>query len=127
MKIVLFQGLGWTSDDNAWPIDVSFLLPNMSTTSEQSALKRSIDICRLDHKIKFLNSECSQQTVPVMAFPSHSPGGERANLLTKLESFLDIFGVNGRACLLRATCEVHEVSLKNGFGLLGEALTLFFR
>ncbi|KAF5283823.1 hypothetical protein FQA39_LY04643 [Lamprigera yunnana] len=51
-------------------------------------------------------------------------GGERALLYTVIEDFLDNFGMDGRACLLRAICEVHAHPLQN-FGLLGEVVKLF--
>ena len=42
-----------------------------------------------------------------------------------LENTLLNFGLNGRDCLLRATCEIHESPL-HGHGLLGEMLQFFF-
>lgn len=53
-------------------------------------------------------------------------GGERALLYTVVEDFLTNFGMDGKACLLRAICEVHAHPLTN-FGLVGEMLKLFFR
>ncbi|XP_071455065.1 uncharacterized protein [Hetaerina americana] len=52
-------------------------------------------------------------------------GGERAILYGVLEEFLSNFGMDGRACLLRAICEVHGHPLTS-FGLLGEFVKLFF-
>lgn len=52
-------------------------------------------------------------------------GGERALLYVLVEDLLENFGMNGKACLLRAICEVHAHPLHN-FGLLGEMLKLFF-
>lgn len=52
-------------------------------------------------------------------------GGERALLYTVVEDFLSNFGMDGKACLLRAICEVHAHPLTN-FGLFGEILKLFF-
>lgn len=52
-------------------------------------------------------------------------GGERALLFVVVEDFLENFGMNGKACLLRAICEVHAHPLEN-FGLIGEMLKLFF-
>lgn len=52
-------------------------------------------------------------------------GGERALLYTLVEDFLENFGMNGKACLLRAICEVHAYPLHN-YGLMGEILKLFF-
>ncbi|XP_025833869.1 uncharacterized protein LOC108739156, partial [Agrilus planipennis] len=52
-------------------------------------------------------------------------GGERALLYIMVEDFLENFGMNGKACLLRAICEVHANPMHN-YGLLGETLKLFF-
>lgn len=52
-------------------------------------------------------------------------GGERAIIYTVVEDFLTNFGMDGRACLLRAICEVHSKSLPQ-LGLLGEMVKLFF-
>ncbi|XP_066249049.1 uncharacterized protein [Euwallacea similis] len=54
----------------------------------------------------------------------HLQGGERALLYVAIEELLENFGMDGRACLLRAICEVHAHPL-GGFGLLGEMLKLF--
>lgn len=53
-------------------------------------------------------------------------GGERALLYVMVEEMLENFGMDGRACLLRAICEVHAHPLTN-FGLVGEMLKLFLR
>lgn len=52
-------------------------------------------------------------------------GGERALLYTVLEDFLNNFGLDGNACLLRAICEVHSKNVHR-YGLLGEFMKLFF-
>ncbi|KAL3287833.1 hypothetical protein HHI36_002291 [Cryptolaemus montrouzieri] len=51
-------------------------------------------------------------------------GGERALLYFLVEDALENFGMNGKACLLRAICEVHAYRLSR-FGLVGEMLKLF--
>ncbi|CAH0551026.1 unnamed protein product [Brassicogethes aeneus] len=51
-------------------------------------------------------------------------GGERALLYMVIEEFLENFGMDGKACLLRAICEVHAHPLTN-FGLVGEMMRLF--
>ncbi|CAG7729175.1 unnamed protein product, partial [Allacma fusca] len=59
--------------------------------------------------------------------PEKIQGGERAVIIPQLESILESIGVSGRACLLRAVCEIHEFPLhEEGFGLFGEILTLMF-
>lgn len=52
-------------------------------------------------------------------------GGERAILYGVVEDLITTFGLNGKACLLRAICESHSKSLNN-LGLLGEIMKLFF-
>ncbi|CAH1099516.1 unnamed protein product [Psylliodes chrysocephalus] len=59
------------------------------------------------------------------AVPQAFHGGERALLYVMLEELLEQFGMDGKACLLRAICEVHAYPLTN-FGLVGEMLKLFF-
>ncbi|XP_055625287.1 uncharacterized protein LOC129767976 [Toxorhynchites rutilus septentrionalis] len=52
-------------------------------------------------------------------------GGERALLYTVVEDFISNFGLDGKACMLRAICEVHSKRVES-FGLIGEMLKLFF-
>ncbi|KAF4519987.1 hypothetical protein B566_EDAN005487 [Ephemera danica] len=52
-------------------------------------------------------------------------GGERALLYQVVEDFLGTLGMDGKACVLRAICEVHGHPLHH-FGLIGEFLRLFF-
>lgn len=49
----------------------------------------------------------------------------RALLYIVVEDLLANFGMDGKACLLRAICEVHGQSLHH-FGLIGEIVKLFF-
>jgi len=51
-------------------------------------------------------------------------GGERAFLYEYVEDYLFTFGMDGKACLLRAICEMHESPLL-GYGLVGELLEIF--
>lgn len=82
-----------------------------------------------DYVGSFLSHRRSKRNVrenPPDPPPSHAfHGGERAILFTVIEDFLENFGMNGKACLLRAICEVHAHPLHN-FGLLGEVVKLFF-
>ncbi|XP_026685435.1 uncharacterized protein LOC103517599 [Diaphorina citri] len=50
----------------------------------------------------------------------------KALLYTVVEDLLANFGMDGRACLLRAICEVHAHNYLHRFGLMGEILKLFF-
>lgn len=52
-------------------------------------------------------------------------GGERALLYGTAEDMLSTIGLDGKACLLRAICEVQGHPLSN-FGFVGEILKLFF-
>lgn len=52
-------------------------------------------------------------------------GGERALMYTIVEDFLMTFGMDGKACLLRAICEIHSKTVDH-FGLVGEMMKLFF-
>jgi len=51
-------------------------------------------------------------------------GGERAFLYQYVEDYLFTFGMEGKACLLRAICETHQSPLL-GYGLVGELLEIF--
>ncbi|VVC42606.1 Hypothetical protein CINCED_3A008282 [Cinara cedri] len=69
----------------------------------------------------------STRSVPTLPKPIHSyfNGGERALLYTIIEDMLANFGMDGKACLLRAICEVHSHTALDKFGFLGEFLELF--
>lgn len=53
-------------------------------------------------------------------------GGERAILYGIVEDLLSTFGMDGKACLLRAICEVHSMTALHRLGLFGEIAKLFF-
>ncbi|VVC28533.1 Hypothetical protein CINCED_3A024338 [Cinara cedri] len=69
----------------------------------------------------------STRSVPTLPKPIHSyfQGGERALLYTVVEDLLTNFGMDGKACLLRAICEVHGHKAIHKFGFIGEFLQLF--
>lgn len=50
---------------------------------------------------------------------------ERTTLFPNIEEVLSGAGMQGKECLLRTICEVHEAPL-NHYGLMGELLTMFF-
>lgn len=68
----------------------------------------------------------TEKDIPKPAHTGHLQGGERALLYMAVEELLENFGMDGKACLLRAICEVHAHPMQ-GFGLLGEMLKLFLR
>ena len=55
--------------------------------------------------------------------PHEIHGGERVLVYEALEDALFKFGMDGKACLLRAICEMHSSPLL-GYGLFGEILEL---
>ena len=56
--------------------------------------------------------------------PASIHGGERVVLYQAAEDVLFRLGMDGKACLLRAICEMHEGPL-TGYGLFGEVLHIF--
>ncbi|CAB4067209.1 unnamed protein product [Lepeophtheirus salmonis] len=56
--------------------------------------------------------------------PHEIPGGERFTLYQMAEEMLFKFGLEGKSCLLRAICEMHESPLL-GYGFFGEMIELF--
>ncbi|XP_065353375.1 uncharacterized protein LOC135948172 [Cloeon dipterum] len=76
-----------------------------------------------------LTNRQKRNTAPLKEAPASNVrsalmGGERALLYKTLEEFLANFGMDGKACVLRAICEVHGHPLEN-YGLIGEFLRLF--
>ena len=49
----------------------------------------------------------------------------RALLYPIVEDFLETFGMDGKACVLRAICEIHAFPIEH-WGFIGEILKLFF-
>ena len=48
----------------------------------------------------------------------------KTGYLQYVEDYLFTFGMDGKGCLLRAICEMHESPLL-GYGLVGELLEVF--
>jgi len=66
-----------------------------------------------------------KRSLPDPDIPPHQiTGGERAFLYEWAEDYLFTFGMDGKACLLRAICETHEAPMI-GYGLVGEFLEVF--
>lgn len=66
-----------------------------------------------------------KRSVPDPDIEPHTiKGGERAFLYEYVEDYLFTFGMDGKACLLRAICETHESPLI-GYGFVGEMLEMF--
>ncbi|XP_063216143.1 uncharacterized protein LOC134527409 [Bacillus rossius redtenbacheri] len=80
-----------------------------------------------DYVGKVLARRRHSREAPPPPPPGHAGfhGGERALLYAAVEDFLASFNLDGKACLLRAICEVHGAAPRR-YGLLGEMLQLFF-
>uniref|UniRef100_A0A182NK90 Uncharacterized protein n=1 Tax=Anopheles dirus TaxID=7168 RepID=A0A182NK90_9DIPT len=92
--------------------------------------KRSIPSASNDHfKITTNRLDENEEEKAMPQLPAEHKhafhGGERALLYVVVEDFIANFGLDGRACMLRAICEVHSKSIEK-FGLIGEMLKLFF-
>ncbi|XP_053675914.1 uncharacterized protein LOC128726149 [Anopheles nili] len=92
--------------------------------------KRSIPSASNDHfKITTNRLDEDETEKPLPQLPTEHKhafhGGERALLYVVVEDFIANFGLDGKACMLRAICEIHSKSIEK-FGLIGEMLKLFF-
>ncbi|XP_078034616.1 uncharacterized protein LOC144468783 [Augochlora pura] len=112
-----FDKLGLTDNENPYGVlssafDGTVRSDQDSTTADfiASFVKRGLG-----------KREAARQDLPKNAFY----GGERALLYSTAEDMIENFGLNGKACLLRAICEIQGHPLNN-FGLIGEMLKLFF-
>lgn len=121
-----FNKLGLTDNENPYGV-----LPPLLARS----MGRAAGSFLADYVGKMLERRRYKRSSPTMEEPAPNEnkappdafhGGERALLYVMLEELLENFGMNGRACLLRAICEVHAHPMTN-FGLTGEILKLFLR
>ncbi|XP_065211260.1 uncharacterized protein LOC135839252 [Planococcus citri] len=112
-----FDLLGLTDNQNPYGV-----LPPLIGRS----LGRKAGSYFADYVAQFLERKRTERSAPPTPKHSHFHGGERALLYTVVEDLLASFGMDGKACLLRAICEVHSHSSIQKFGLLGEMLQLFF-
>lgn len=100
---ISFDAMGVTDNQNPFGL-IPFLNPLLGGTSIFGKRKRSVPDPEIEpHKIM---------------------GGERAFLYEYVEDYLFTFGMDGKACLLRAICEMHESPLI-GYGFVGEMLHTF--
>lgn len=137
-----FDKLGMTSDDHFWPIPMPPFYPfgnngglmigrkagsSGNYTKEE---ERRINVVKVAaEEIHNLRTRDRRQKRSIMSLPppENIHGGERAIMLPRIENLLGSVGMEGRGCLLRAICEVHEYPLDRGYGFFGEVITLFFR
>ncbi|KAK6630552.1 hypothetical protein RUM43_014537 [Polyplax serrata] len=113
---IQFDKLGLTDNQNPYGV--------LPPTLERS-MGRAAGVMMADYIAKVLSSRRHKREIPKAPPEANFHGGERALLYTVVEDFLSNFGMDGKACLLRAICEVHGHSMQN-FGFLGEILQLFF-
>lgn len=111
-----FDKLGLTDNENPYGA-----LPPVFGRAFQS---REAGVALGEFIASFMNHRLHKRDAPEM--PKNAfQGGERALLYGIAEDMLSQFGMDGKACLLRAICEVHGHPLDN-FGFLGEIIRLFF-
>ncbi|KAK4883798.1 hypothetical protein RN001_000069 [Aquatica leii] len=117
-----FSKLGLTDNENPYGI-IPPLLDRSIGRAAGNLLANYIGTLIAHRRNKRAAGEKPPEPPPEHKYAFH--GGERALLYTVVEDFLENFGLDGKACLLRAICEVHAHPLRN-FGLLGEVIKLFF-
>lgn len=117
-----FNKLGLTDNENPYGV----LPPVLARSIGRAAGGMLVDyIASVLQKRRGKRSAQGKPPEPPPAMKHAFHGGERALLYVAVEELLESFGMNGKACLLRAICEVHAHPLAN-FGLVGEMLRLFF-
>jgi len=113
-----FDGLGLTDNQNPFGAFPPILARSMG---------RQMGSVLADYVSQLMDGRRSTRSIPTLPKPIHSyfQGGERALLFTVVEDLLTNFGMDGKACLLRAICEVHGHKSIHKFGFIGEFLQLF--
>jgi len=133
---VYFDKLGMTSADHIWPLRMPPFYPfgDLMVRKEDKKEdkdkedKISEDVREAAAAINNLrNRNRRERSIMSLPPPENMHGGERAIMFPRIENLLGTVGMEGRGCLLRAICEVHEYPLERGYGFFGEIVTLFFR
>ncbi|KAK7788644.1 hypothetical protein R5R35_008277 [Gryllus longicercus] len=114
-----FDKLGLTDNENPYGVLPPILARSMG---RMSASLLADYVAKVMERRRLRRASDPPPTPPPNA---NFHGGERALLYSVVEDFLANFGMDGRACLLRAICEVHGHPLHE-FGFLGEIIKLFF-
>ncbi|XP_044263897.1 uncharacterized protein LOC123010820 [Tribolium madens] len=119
-----FNKLGLTDNENPFGVIPPVLARSMGRAA--GGILADYVGSLLDHRRRSKSKRSIEETAPQPPeqYKHAFHGGERALLYVVLEEFLENFGMNGKACLLRAICEVHAHPMTN-FGLVGEMLKLF--
>ncbi|KAK3923754.1 Transmembrane and immunoglobulin domain-containing protein 1 [Frankliniella fusca] len=121
---IVFDRLGLTDNENPYGVLPSILGRSLSRTAGEVVADYIGEL--LSHRRRTREAE-TPPPVPPRPPGLNLHGGERALLYTVVEDLLDNFGMDGKACLLRAICEVHGRSAESlrSLGVLGEMLRLF--
>lgn len=119
--LVDFAKLGLTDNENPYGVVPPLLARSMGSTVAD-LLGDYVE--RMLHHHRYRRHVDADVPVPPPQHLHAFHGGERALLYPAVEQLLENFGMDGRACLLRAICEVHALPLHN-FGVIGEMLKLF--
>ncbi|XP_017773553.1 PREDICTED: uncharacterized protein LOC108560494 [Nicrophorus vespilloides] len=117
-----FNKLGLTDNENPYGVLPPLLARSMGRTAGDILTNYIMKM--MDHSRRRKRSLEEPAPQPPEEHKNAFHGGERALLYLAAEDFLENFGMNGKACLLRAICEVHAHPLHN-FGLIGEMVRLF--
>ncbi|XP_026479464.1 uncharacterized protein LOC113385849 [Ctenocephalides felis] len=112
-----FDKLGLTDNENPYGV-----LPPVLARS----MGRAAGSMLADYVGRYITHRRSRRSPPSLPEEIRHAfhGGERVILYAALEDLLSSFGMDGKACLLRAICEVHARPMKR-LGLIGEMLRLF--
>ncbi|KAJ1521585.1 hypothetical protein ONE63_003237 [Megalurothrips usitatus] len=121
---IVFDKLGLTDNENPYGVLPAILGRSLSRTAGEVVADYIGEL--MSHRRRTREAG-SPPPVPQRPPGMNLHGGERALLYTVVEDLLDNFGMDGKACLLRAICEIHgrpAASLR-ALGVVGEMLHLF--
>lgn len=121
---IVFDKLGLTDNENPYGVLPAILGRSLSRTAGEVVADYIGEL--LSHR-RTTREAGSPAPVPQQPPGLNLHGGERALLYAVVEDLLDNFGMDGKACLLRAICEVHGRSAESlrSLGVVGEMLRLF--
>lgn len=113
-----FDRLGWTHEDSIYNS-----APQVAKFIQEFFVKPTRDLFGVPP------AEKAKSTSPILNKETHKmplSDFHRLKVFHKLEKLLEEMGAeNGKACLLRTICEIHELPFDSGrFGLFGEVLAL---
>ena len=113
-------------DDLGWPFPkpgAHLFFPNAGVQLMPRRGRRDISGVRVGNSS---SSSTDTDAIQQGYANSGSPAGDRANFFLWIMKHIRKLGLDGKGCILRATCEIHQDSLAR-YGLLGEIILLLFR